>query len=276
MLEFDDYKLSDEYCRKIEDSLKLAYEKELDSFDKTKEWDRIAVLIKKYFFDEDGYIIKDNLIDFRKDNKIYQELFNDQFNYLDISESYTKSYLKSIDLILEYHRLAKKVDKTLLASLSESSAGNNFCLQYRGKRVSEKSLFHALVVNDLIKSISFNATERSVILDIGSGYGGLSRILHYYTPNSCHILLDLPETLILTSYFIKYNFPKAKIALLDDIVDKFENFDRLTHEYDFIIIPPSILTHIKEKSIDLVINTASMGFMQKEYLDYYLTHTDEF
>jgi putative sugar O-methyltransferase len=274
MLEFDDYKLSDEYCRKIEDSLKLAYEKELDSFDKTKEWDRIAVLIKKYFFDEDGYIIKDNLIDFRKDNKIYQELFNDQFNYLDISESYTKSYLKSIDLILEYHRLAKKVDKTLLASLSESSAGNNFCLQYRGKRVSEKSLFHALVVNDLIKSISFNATEKSVILDIGSGYGGLSRILHYYTPNSCHILLDLPETLILTSYFIKYNFPKAKIALLDDIVDKFENFDRLTQEYDFIIIPPSILTHIKEKSIDLVINTASMGFMQKEYLDYYLTHTD--
>ncbi len=272
MVELSHYKLSEEYCKKIENSLTLTSDQE-QSFDKTKEWNRIATLIRNHFFDENEHLIKDRLINFRKDTKLYQELFNDQFNYLDISENYTRSYLKSIDLILEYHRTAKKVDKTVLASMSESDAGNNLCVQYRGKRVSEKSLFHAIVVNDLIKVIPFSSMQRSVVLDIGCGYGGLSRILHYYTPDSCHILLDLPETLIMTSYFIKYNFPEAKIALLEDIIDNLD-FDKLVQEYDFIIIPPSILTSLKSESIDLVINTASMGFMQKEYLDFYLTQTN--
>ena len=274
LVQFENYALDDDYCKKIEDSLIHAYKLEEKSFDKTKEWNRIATVIKSHFFDKDGALIKDNLINFRKDPKRYQELFNDQFNYLDVRESYTKSYLKSIDLILEYHRLAKKVDKTLLASVSESDAGNNFCVQYRGKRVSEKSLFHSIVVNDLIKVIPFTPKQRSVVLDIGCGYGGLSRILHYYTPNSCHILLDLPETLIMTSYFIKYNFPEAKIGLLDEIVDDLNNFDFFVQEYDFIIISPSVLTSLKSESVDLVINTASLGFMQKEYLEFYLDQID--
>ena len=274
MVKLDHYQLSDQYCKSIEESLKQAYKIEKSSFDKTKEWNRIATLIKKHFFNEEGTLKKDRLINFREDTKRYQELFNDQFHYLDVRESYTKSYLKSIDLILEYHRVAKKIDKTILASVSESNAGNNACVQYRGKRVSEKSLFHALVVNDLVKVIPFSAMHRSVILDIGSGYGGLSRILHYYTPNSCHVLLDLPETLIMTSYFIKYNFPKAKIALLEDIIDKLDDFDTLVQAYDFIIIPPSVLTSLKSRSVDLVINTASLGFMQKEYLEFYLEQTN--
>ena len=99
-------------------------------------------------------------------------------------------------------------------------------------------------------------------------------MLKFYTPKSCHILLDLPETLIMTSYFIKYNFPDAKIALLDTIEDKLDDFDKLTNEYDFIIIPPSILKFINDESIDLVINSVSMGFMQEEYLNFYLKQID--
>jgi putative sugar O-methyltransferase len=268
------YELSDEDCRKIEKSLFIAYNIENQDFDKTKEWERISLLIKEEFFDQNSHLIKEKLINFRKNNLLYQKLFNDQFNYLNPNDSYTKSYLQSIDLILEYHRLASKADKTLLASISESSAGNNFCIQYRGKRVSEKLLFHAVVVNDIISTVQFNRDKKNAILDIGSGYGALSRMLNFYTPNSCHILLDLPETLVLTSYFIKYNFPAAKVALLDDIVDNIEDFDNHIQEYDFIIITPDILNYIKEQSIDLVINTASLAFMQKEYLEFYLSHID--
>ncbi len=274
MIKFDTYQLSDNFCKKIENSLSHAYANELQNFDKTKEWRRVEIVIKSNFFDKDGHILKLNLINFRNDTKLYQELFNDQFNYINQHESYTKSYLKSIDLILEYHRLSAKVDKTILASISESRAGNNLCAQYRGKRVSHKNLFHAVVVNDIIKTISFIPMKKSVILDIGSGYGALAYMLYHYTPNSCYILLDLPETLVLTSYFIKYNFPKLKIALLEDIIDNLNDFDRIIKEYDFIIIPPSILTFVKDESVDLVINSASMGFMQKEYIDFYLTQID--
>ncbi len=274
MVKFDNYQLSDDFCKKIEDSLSHAYANELQKFDKTKEWERIETVIKSHFFNNLGHIQKLKLINFRDDTKLYQDLFNDQFNYIDRHEGYTKSYLKSIDLILEYHRLSAKVNKTILASISESRAGNNLCVQYRGKRVSHKNLFHAVVVNDIIKTISFTSVKKNVILDIGSSYGALAYILHHYTPNSCHVLLDLPETLVLTSYFIKYSFPRLKIALLSDIVDDLDDFDKLIKEYDFIIIPPSVLTFIKDESVDLVINTASMGFMQKEYVDFYLTQID--
>jgi putative sugar O-methyltransferase len=274
MSKLSGYLLSDKYSKKIQKSLELALSLEDEKFDKTKEWDRIATLIKNYFFDENGDLIKNRVENFRADNRLYNELFNDQFKYIDKSDSYIKSYLQSLDLILEYHRVATKVDKTLLASISESDAGSNLCPQYRAKRISEKLLFHATIVDDLIKSISFDSMDKSVILDIGCGYGSLSRMLRYYTQNSCHILLDLPETLILTSYFIKYNFPSAKIAQLDDIINRLDDFDTVISEYDFIIIPPTILKSIKSKSIDLVINTASLAFMQKEYLEFYLTHID--
>lgn len=272
MVSLHHYKLDDAYCHKITESLSKAYALERNSFDKTQEWERIAAKIKESFLSDDGLIHKQRLINFRNNPSLYQELFNDQFYYIDVTEGYTKSYLKSIDLILEYHRSAKKVDKMLLASVSESVAGNNQCVQYRGKRVSEKSLFHTVVVNDLIKTVPFSTKkEKSVLLDIGCGYGALSRMLRYYTPHSCHILLDLPETLIMTSYFIKYNFPDAKIGLLEDFVDHLKDFNALVQRYDVIIIPPSVLTKINEHSVDLVINTASMGFMQKEYLEFYLS-----
>ncbi len=273
MLETSSYELDDDFCKKIEHSYKLSQIKELQNFDKTIEWERISTLIKSYFLDKNERIIKENLINFREDPKLYQELFNDQFSYLDQKLGFKKLYLESIDLILQEHRLASKVDKTLLASISESRAGNNHCAIYRGKRVSEKSMFHLLMVNDIVKIIPFSSSHRSVILDIGCGYGGLVRILSYFTPNSCHILLDLPETLILTSYFIKYNFPEAKIALLEELSDM-KNFDKYTKEYDFIIISPSILKSLKKQSVDLVINSASMGFMQKEYQEFYLSQID--
>ena len=260
------------FYKKMSSSLSLAYKIEQDNFDKTQEWDRIAHLFKKLYLDQNGDILKDELINFRNDPQIYQKLFNDQFTYIDNSDGYYKSYLKSIDLVLEYHRHARHIEKEILAPISESHAGENYCATYRGNRLSEKVLFHSLIVNDLTKNIQFKTEEKNVIFDIGSGYGGLDRILYNYIPNSCFILLDLPETLILTSYFIKYNFPNKKIALLDDIVNRLDQFDTLVEEYDFIIIPPSVTKNIPDNSIDLVINSASLAFMAKEYLTYYLKH----
>jgi putative sugar O-methyltransferase len=273
MLYDDSYKLDDSFCQRVELSLQQAQKIELDNFDKTDEWERIADLLMEHFF-TNGKIDKNKLESFREDPKLYQEIFNDQFVYINPSSNYKKEYLKAIDLILEYHRSAYSIDKCILASISDSTAGKNSCVVYRGKRISQKIIYHSQITSDLTKHIDFLPYKRDVILDIGCGYGGLSRILSNYTPNSCHILLDLPETLILTSYFIKYNFPNFKIALLSDIKDNLEDFTILTKEYDFIIIPPSVLTKLESDSVDLVINSASFGFMQDEYLKYYLTNID--
>jgi putative sugar O-methyltransferase len=256
----------------IEKSLELAYVMENNTFDKTEEWDRVTNVFKGLFFKENGKIDIEKLSQFRATAKRCEEVFGDQFYYVNQDVGYTKAYLKAIDLVLEYHRYSKVIKKELLASVSESSAGGSDFVYYRGQYLSEKLLFHTLIVNDINRYITFQKDERNVIVDIGSGYGGLDRLLTYYIPNSCFILVDLPETLLLTSYYMRYNFPDKKIALLSDIVDRLSEFDKLVLEYDFIIVPPSVVEKIPSSFVDLVMNSASLGFMQKDYVKYYLSH----
>jgi len=261
--------LSSELQKRMRESLILAYAVENNSFEKTKEWDRVSDLFKTLFFDENREINKDALLNFRSTNKRCEEVFGDHFFYVDTSIGYTKSYLKAIDLVLDYHRFAKVINKELLASVTESPVGGNSSVYYRGQALSEKLLFHTMIVNDILNHITFGK-ERNVVVDIGSGYGGLDRLLSYYVPNACFILVDLPETLLLTSYFIEANFPNKKIAFLSDIKNRLDEFDQLVLEYDFIIVPPYVVEKIPNESVDLVLNSASLGFMDKDYVHYYL------
>jgi putative sugar O-methyltransferase len=264
--------IDENYLREIESSLELAYIMENNIFDKTKEWDRVTDVFKSLFFKDNGKIDLDKLRQFRATSKRCEEVFGDQFYYVDQEVGYTKAYLKAIDLVLEYHRYSKVIKKELLASVSESAVGGSAFVYYRGQYLSEKLLFHTLMVNDILNHVDFSKENRNIIVDIGSGYGGLDRLLSYYVPNACFVLVDLPETLLLTSYYIKYNFPNKKIALLSDIADRLDDFDSLVLEYDFIIIPPSVVEKIPSESVDLVMNSASLGFMQKDYVTYYLSH----
>ena len=263
-----------EYYEKIANSFLLAYQHDNEEKDISNEWDRISKEFRTIFFDENNKIIKKNLENFRGDPEIYSKIFNNQYPYINKKDGYSKSYLTAIDLVLEYHRYASRVDTALLASLSESTAGNYLSINYRGKKLSEQLIQHMVITNDLVKHISFSADKREVILDIGCGFGGSARLLNAYTPNACQILLDLPETLFLTAYYLKYNFPNKKIALLEDIYPHLDNLEVVIANYDFIIIPPFVLDYLKAESVDLVVNASSLAFMSEEYLNYYLKETN--
>jgi putative sugar O-methyltransferase len=261
------------YFQKIERSLKLSHQHYHDSLDKTEDWEVVRKKFDALLFDKEGNFQKEALINFRR-NHHFERIIADTFTQVDTTNSYTAAYLKGIDVVLEYHRSAKVVQKEILASLSESYAGNSTCVHYRGQRLSEKLLFYAVATDDILKHVPFEKGARNLILDIGTGYGALPAILKNYIPNSCYILTDLPEVITFGAYYIKYNFPDKKIALLEDVIDQMDSFDRLVLEYDFIILPSKAIEDIPDSSIDLVINTASLGFLSREYLDYYLYHID--
>lgn len=265
--------IEDSYYSKIANSFILAFQHENEEKDISNEWDRISKEFREIFFDKENNIIKERLENFRGDPTIYAKIFNNQYPYISQKNGYTKSYLDAIDLVLEYHRFAQKIDKEVLASVSESTAGGYLSINYRGKKLSEQLLQNLVVANDLIQYIPVSPEKRTVTVDIGAGFGGSSRILNYYRPNMTQILIDLPETLFLTAYYLKYNFPNKKIALLEDIYPHLETLHEVIEEYDFIIVPPFVLDYLKDNSIDLVINASSLAFMSKEYLDYYLEAT---
>ena len=273
MVEISETVIDDKYYKKIANSFLLAHQHDSQEKDITQEWNRISKEFREIFFDENHEIIKDNLKNFQSDPLIYNKIFNNQYQRIDKNNSYIDTYLTAIDLVNEYHRYGEKIDKELLASSSESTAGNYLCINYQGKRLSEQFLQHIVIANDIIKHVPFSSEKRNTIVDIGAGFGGSTRILSYYTPNTSYILLDLPETLFLTAYYLKYNFPHKKIALLEDVYPHLDNFDKIIEEYDFIIVPPFVLDYVTSKSVDLVINATSLAFISEEYLTHYLKET---
>lgn len=257
------------YLEKITNSYHLANQQFQENIDKTKDWEEISKKFQLLLFDTNRQIKKEILINFRK-NHLFEQIIADSFTQVDTTKSYISQYLDAIDLVLAYHRLAAVVDKEILASLSESYAGNTTCVHYRNLRLSEKLLFYAVATHDIVHHMPSNPDKKAVLLDIGTGYGALPVILKQYIPNSCHILVDLPEILVFTAYYVHYHFPEKKIALLSDIADRLDHFESLLEEYDFILIPPKVLEHIPKHSVDLVINTASMGFLSQNFLEFYL------
>ncbi len=256
----------------IEKSYSLADTKDPDRFDRASWWEEMSRRFRDELFNSNGEINREYLINFRGIKELPANIVKDQFLVVNRDFGYYISYLKAIDLVLEYHRHAKVVKKEILFSLSESYAGNNLAVHYRGIRLSIRVLFHSIMVDNILTNTNFNS--RVTIWEIGSGYGGLARILKNYIPNSCHIILDLPETLVYASYFIAYNFPDKKIAYLSDIIDRLDSFNELIDEYDFIVIPPWVSRYIPNSSIDLVIDTYSLSEMSKSYAKYYLEHID--
>jgi putative sugar O-methyltransferase len=256
----------------IEKSYTIANEKDPDRFDRASWWEEMSQAFKRELFSESGDINREYLKNFRGMKELPANIVKDQFLVVNRDFGYHISYLKGIDLVLEYHRHANIVKKEILFSLSESYAGNNLCVNYRGVRLSLRLLFHSIMVDNILSNTTL--PQRAVIWEIGAGYGGLARVLKSYIPNSCHILLDLPETLTYCSYFIAYNFPDKKVAYLSDIIDRLDEFDKIVKEYDFILIPPWISPYIKSESVDLIIDTYSMSEMSKVYANYYLNHID--
>ncbi len=76
-------------------------------------------------------------------------------------------------MVLEYHRLATIVPKEILINISESYAGDNLSVNYRGQRLSIRSLFHAVITENILRGVEL-PNEKVVIWEIGAGYGGLA------------------------------------------------------------------------------------------------------
>ena len=144
--------------------------------------------------------------------------------------------------------------------------GNNKCVNYRGQRLNHRILRYTYYLSQLKNNLNFRKDEKLVICDIGGGYGGLLRLLKYIYKNSCCILVELPETCLLASYFLKKNFTKKKILLNSDFSEKKQNF----LDYDFVILPQSQIKNLPNESVDLMINTSSLSEMDNKTQNFYV------
>src|SRR5688572_9069331 len=129
-------------------------------------------------------------------------------------------------------------------------------VEHSGRRLSPDLLRNVAYARLLEETWKGETTERTDILEIGSGYGGLVRTLKAFYPDRRYWLTDLPESLRCAEIYLRYAFPDARIAWLD------ATFQGALPEADFYLVPVQDASrHLAGRSFGLAINVWSFGEM---------------
>ncbi|MCW8932308.1 MAG: putative sugar O-methyltransferase [Gammaproteobacteria bacterium] len=131
---------------------------------------------------------------------------------------------------------------------------NNFLNHYRSE-------FTSNLLSDFPKS---------VVVEVGGGYGGYAHSLFQTDFDGVYINFDLPENLIVSSYFLKTLYPHKKILCYNRDIQKID--DVLLSEYDMILMPHYMVETMADKSAELCINTISFSEMDYDNIQYYISH----
>ncbi|MFQ5787727.1 MAG: putative sugar O-methyltransferase [Thermodesulfobacteriota bacterium] len=193
---------------------------------------------------------------YRKHPLLYRYLFSYQWH------KYRKTYLDS-----SYD----------LNEIDWPSVGNPVGMQVNGHVWSADVFRYYYYANQFLEL--FGEKEHPVICEIGCGFGAVT----YATLKKRKAI---PESLIVSSYFLMTNFPNKKTLLFGE-----EDIGSINLEgFDMIFIPTYAIETLDDKTVDLFFNSNSFSEMKassaKKYLDeierickkYFLhvNHTAEF
>lgn len=104
------------------------------------------------------------------------------------------------------------------------------------------------------------------VMEIGAGYGSLARIIKLKHPDVRYVILDIPETLILSAVFLHLSFPEAVIR----IATTSEEYETASAEDpDFLLLTAQNYNDLAGSRFDLVINTGSLQEMPESTIDAY-------
>ncbi|BCK86732.1 hypothetical protein MIZ01_0498 [Sideroxyarcus emersonii] len=112
--------------------------------------------------------------------------------------------------------------------------------------------------------------KRPVIAEIGGGYGGFAYYALKFIPGCCYLNFDLPENLLISSYYLSLAYPELKIHLYTGK----EDMQSLIGEYDIILMPQYVLPQLPDRSVDLFINTISLSEMSYPTICEYLKQVE--
>jgi putative sugar O-methyltransferase len=159
-----------------------------------------------------------------------------------------------------YRRYFRSIGVPIDSLDFEESEFSNFqnSAVVEGKRVSGDFLRTVLLTREILLHCALGL-KRSVIVELGSGYGGLARTLKLALPNSCYVLIDIPDSLYFAAHFLKLNFPNAKHRLIVEPNELVQS--KIDESCDFIYLTPDCSAQLLGSSADLFVNTASLGEM---------------
>jgi putative sugar O-methyltransferase len=170
-----------------------------------------------------------------------------------------------------YASLIAMVGSDFFRAVAESTIGAPRTVNIGGADVDLNDLFLVYYTNQIRSFVPQD--KAAVIVEIGGGYGGLGVKLKRLFPQATLVFADLPEVNAVQEYYVRRNFPDAKILTYQELKRSGAKLDRTTlSSYDFVILPGWLIEEFADDSADLVINTRSMMEMDFEVIRFYFSH----
>ena len=129
---------------------------------------------------------------------------------------------------------------------------------YKGRAVSLDFLRFLTIVLLLEQSGLEAKTKRVRVLEFGSGYGGLCRVVKLRHRNSCYVVCDMAPSLVFCFFFICANFPGCRIQVVQSPHDELQ-----FEENDFIFVPDHLTDCLINERFDFFVNIYSFGEMNE-------------
>ncbi len=173
------------------------------------------------------------------------------------------------DILMQMYRVNKQC-KIKMNGLTDNLVGNP-CYYLLGHRKVTDFCIRMFYYHEKLKQ-EFSADSIETIMEIGGGFGGLCEklISSKEFAIKTYILIDLPENLSLSYYYLSNSGLKVKVAVKEKDLDSINITET---EKVVILLAPWLLPKLSRK-VDLFINTMSFQHMTLDNLKYYLSEID--
>jgi len=174
-----------------------------------------------------------------------------------------------LSAIWQYYNTIKSKDRLdILEKYPESKIGNPYQIEIDGKMYSWDYLQAIDEFYSIVDIFSIKPNEKSVICEIGAGYGRLAEVFLKVMPNCHYIIVDLPESLIISYYYLSKIF-KNTCKYEDSRDIKLYEHEILSSRKVTFLLPNQFL-RLAQESVDMFINIDSFQEMNAEIIkDYF-------
>ena len=168
-------------------------------------------------------------------------------------------------------RLLKSLDCDSLF-VPESEVLGGFGYKINGELVIINTLrfYESVLAINTVDNFFVRYAESDILaVDVGGGWGCFGHIFKTLIPNATYVIIDHPETLLLSYIYLYSLYPGKKIYVYCE--EDFYKVKNHLKEFDFVLLPPTIIKIFNFENIDIAINMLSFEDMSSEQVSRYLS-----
>lgn len=185
--------------------------------------------------------------------------------FLAAYEPYNRRYFEALHHV--YWKAIEERDTLgLLQRLEEPEVGRGDTVNVHGRRVTMDLLQSIDEFYRIKDAMGFDVNDPIVFCEIGAGYGRVPYVALRAMPNARYFIFDLPESLLLSQYYLTTLFPSSSALLYPESSERGRDAWK-TARLAFGL--PDQIRELEPKSVDVVLNIYSFMEMSTEQVKAY-------